>query len=91
MIVTCMSVHSRNFRCGRLIGQGYKPEDAIKEIGMVSEGMYTAEVAHELAQQVGVKMPIFEAIYNVIKGNITVKDAMDDLMTSPIGREIDYL
>jgi glycerol-3-phosphate dehydrogenase len=36
-------------------------------------------------------MPIFEAIYNVIKGNITVKDAMDDLMTSPIGREIDYL
>ena len=53
--------------------------------------MYTAEVAHELAEQAGVKMPIFEAIYNVIKGNITVKDAMDDLMTSPIGREIDYL
>ena len=91
MIVTCMSVHSRNFRCGRLIGQGYKPEDAIKEIGMVAEGMYTAEVAKELAESVGVEMPIFNAIYNVINGNISVKDAMDGLMTTPIGHEKDYL
>ena len=91
MIVTCTSIHSRNFRCGRLIGQGKKPEDAIKEIGMVSEGMYTAEVVHELAEQTGVDMPIFNAIYDVINGNITVKDAMDDLMLRPIGYERDYL
>lgn len=91
MIVTCTSIHSRNFRCGRLIGQGKKPEDAIKEIGMVSEGMYTAEVVHELAEQTGVEMPIFNAIYDVINGNITVKDAMDDLMLRPIGYERDYL
>ena len=91
MIVTCMSVHSRNFRCGRLIGQGYKPEDAIKEIGMVAEGMYTAEVAKELAESVGVDMPIFTAIYNVINGNISVQEAMDGLMTTPIGHEKDYL
>lgn len=91
MIVTCTSIHSRNFRCGRLIGQGYKPEDAIKEIGMVSEGMYTAEVVHEISEQTGVEMPIFEAIYNVINGKITVEEAMDDLMCRPIGYEIDYL
>ena len=91
MIVTCTSIHSRNFRCGRLIGQGYKPEDAIKEIGMVSEGMYTAEVVHELAAQTGVAMPIFDAIYDVINGKITVQDAMDDLMLRPIGYEKDYL
>jgi len=91
MIVTCMSVHSRNFRCGRLIGQGYKPEDAIKEIGMVSEGMYTAEVVHELAEQTGVDMPIFNAIYDVINGRISAKDAMDELMCRPIGYEKDYL
>ena len=91
MIVTCTSIHSRNFRCGRLIGQGYKPEDAIKEIGMVSEGMYTAEVVHELAQQTGVAMPIFDAIYDVINGKITAADAMDDLMLRPIGYEKDYL
>ena len=91
MIVTCTSIHSRNFRCGRLLGKGYKPEDAIKEIGMVSEGMYTAEVVKELSEQTGVDMPIFNAIYDVINGNITVQEAMEDLMCRPIGREADYL
>ena len=91
MIVTCTSIHSRNFRCGRLIGQGYKPEDAIREIGMVSEGMYTAEVVKELSESTGVDMPIFMAIYDVINGNITVQEAMDDLMCRPIGHEADYL
>ena len=91
MIVTCTSIHSRNFRCGRLIGQGYSPEDAIKEIGMVAEGMYTAEVVHELAQSLDVEMPISDAIYNVIKGNITVEDAMETLMGRPMGYEMDYL
>ena len=91
MIVTCTSIHSRNFRCGRLIGQGVSPEDAIKQIGMVAEGMYTAEVAHELAASMGVDMPIFNAIYDVINGRITVQEAMDALMNSPIGREADYL
>jgi glycerol-3-phosphate dehydrogenase (NAD(P)+) len=91
MIVTCTSIHSRNFRCGRLIGQGYKPEDAIKEIGMVAEGMYTAEVVHELASTMGVEMPISEAIYDVINGNITVEDAMETLMGRPRGYEVDYL
>ena len=67
------------------------PEEAIKSIGMVSEGMYTAEVVHELSEQLGVDMPIFEAIYNVINGKISVADAMDDLMCRPIGHEIDYL
>ena len=91
MIVTCTSIHSRNFRCGRLIGQGVSPEDAIKQIGMVAEGMYTAEVAHELAESMGVDMPIFNAIYDVLNGNISVQEAMDALMNSPIGREADYL
>ena len=91
MIVTCTSIHSRNFRCGRLLGQGYTPEAAIKEIGMVSEGMYTAEVVKELAESTGVDMPIFTAIYDIINGKITVKEAMDDLMCRPIGYEKDYL
>lgn len=91
MIVTCTSIHSRNFRCGRLLGQGYTPEAAIKEIGMVSEGMYTAEVVKELAESTGVDMPIFTAIYDIINGKITVKEAMDDLMCRPIGYERDYL
>ena len=58
---------------------------------MVAEGMYTAEVVHELASTMGVEMPISEAIYDVIHGNITVEDAMETLMGRPRGYEVDYL
>ena len=88
MIVTCTSMHSRNFRCGRLIGQGKDPEEAREEIGMVVEGMFTAEAAHDLAAREGVEMPIAEAIYNVIKGNVDVHDALEDLMGRPRKSEI---
>ena len=55
------------------------------------QGMYTAEVVHELAESLNVEMPISDAIYNVIKGNITVEDAMETLMGRPMGYETDYL
>ena len=88
MIVTCTSMHSRNFRCGRLIGQGMDPEAARKEIGMVVEGMFTAEAAHDLALREDVEMPIAEAIYNVINGNVDVNEALDALMGRPRKSEI---
>ena len=88
MIVTCTSMHSRNFRCGRLIGQGMDPEEARKSIGMVVEGMFTAEAAYELAKKAGVEMPITEAIYNVINGKIQVNDALEALMGRPRKSEI---
>ncbi|MDO4396461.1 MAG: glycerol-3-phosphate dehydrogenase, partial [Clostridia bacterium] len=46
LIVTCTSMHSRNRRCGILIGEGMKPTDAVEKIGMVVEGMSTAKADH---------------------------------------------
>ena len=83
MIVTCTSINSRNYRCGQLIGQGMDPEEARKSIGMVVEGMFTAEAIHDLAAQYNVNMPISEEIYQVIKGQITVEEAVELLMTFP--------
>ncbi len=81
LIVTCTSMHSRNRRCGILIGQGVSPEAATKQVGMVVEGMFTAEAAWQLSRKAGVEMPITEAIYNVINGNIDAKKAVSALMT----------
>ena len=81
LIVTCTSMHSRNRRCGIMIGKGMKPEDAVKKVGMVVEGMFTAEAAYELAQKLNVEMPITELIYKCIKGQVTPKDAVTMLMT----------
>jgi len=81
LIVTCTSMHSRNRRCGILIGQGMVPKEATKKIIMVVEGISTAEAAYELAGKTGVEMPITESIYNVIKEKIEARDAVNSLMT----------
>ena len=87
MIVTCTSMHSRNFRCGKLIGEGMDPEEARKSIGMVVEGMFTAEAAVELAKKYDVEMPITEAIYAVITGKLDVKEGLENLMGRPLKSE----
>ena len=80
LIVTCTSMHSRNRRCGILIGQGMKPSEATAKIGMVVEGMYTTEAAYQLAKKVNVEMPITAAIYAVINEELNAKDAVIALM-----------
>ncbi|MDD5987792.1 MAG: NAD(P)H-dependent glycerol-3-phosphate dehydrogenase [Eubacteriales bacterium] len=83
LIVTCTSMHSRNRRCGIMIGEGVDPKEATRRVGMVVEGMSTTEAAYSLAQREGVEMPITEAIYQIITGKITAAEAEPLLM----GRE----
>jgi len=87
LIVTCTSVHSRNRRCGFMIGQGMDPKEATEKVGMVVEGFFTTEAAYELAQRAGVEMPITENIYHIINGKIDAKEAVRNLMTREKGQE----
>lgn len=90
LIVTCTSMHSRNRRCGIMIGEGMTPKDATEKVGMVVEGMFTTEAAYELAQREGVEMPITEGIYAVINDKIDARDAVNQLMTRDRKSEITY-
>ena len=81
LIVTCTSMHSRNRRCGILIGQGTPVEEAVKEIGAVVEGYYAAANARTLAQKAGVEMPIAQAAYEVLYEGRDVHGVVVDLMT----------
>lgn len=91
LIVTCTSMHSRNRRCGIMIGEGMKPSEATKEVGMVVEGMFTTEAAYELAKKVGVEMPITEQIYRVINEKMDAKEAVMNLMTRQKKHEMEEL
>ena len=84
LIVTCTSMHSRNRRCGILIGKGVNPDEATHRIGMVVEGISTAEAAYALAQRYNIDMPITESIYKVIHGEMDARSAVSYLM----GREM---
>ena len=80
LIVTATSVHSRNNKAGRLIGEGKTPQEAIKEVGMVVEGINALPAATTLAKRYNVEMPIIFAIDRVIKGEQSPVDAVASLM-----------
>ena len=81
LIVTATSVHSRNNRCGMLLGQGMKAEDAIREVGMVVEGVNALPAAMQLAQRHRVDMPIVRGVNAVVNGFMTPAEMSHALMT----------
>lgn len=80
LIVTCASMHSRNRRAGILIGQGYTMEEAMKEVHMVVEGVYSAKAALALGKKYNISLPIIENVNMILFGNMTAKDAVNELM-----------
>lgn len=80
LIVTCASMHSRNRRAGILIGKGYTMDEAMKEVQMVVEGVYSAKAALALSKKYNVPMPIVEQVNAVLFENKPAKEAVADLM-----------
>ena len=80
LIVTCASMHSRNRRAGILIGQGKTMDEAMAEVKMVVEGVYSAKAAIGLAKKYGVELPIIEQVNEVLFNNKAAAEAVRDLM-----------
>ena len=80
LIVTCASMHSRNRRAGILIGQGYTMEEAMAEVKMVVEGVYSAKAAMGLARKYEVSLPIIEQVNAVLFEGKPAAEAVADLM-----------
>ena len=80
LIVTCASVHSRNRKAGYLIGKGYTMNEAMDEVKMVVEGVYSAKAAKSLAEKFQVEMPIIEEVNKVLFADKKAADAVMDLM-----------
>ena len=81
LIVTATSAHSRNNRCGYLIGQGMRPDEAVKAVGMVVEGINAIPATLTLANRYGIDMPIVCAVDAVINHGMDPGDAVRGLMT----------
>jgi len=81
LIVTCTSMLSRNRRAGILIGKGKSLEEALKEIGMVVEGVNTTKSAYKLSQIHKIEMPITKEIYSILFEGKNPYEAVYSLMT----------
>ncbi|MBL6007293.1 NAD(P)H-dependent glycerol-3-phosphate dehydrogenase [Bacillus halotolerans] len=91
LIVTCTSVHSRNWRAGNLLGKGYKLEDVLEEMGMVVEGVRTTKAAYQLSEKYQVQMPITEALHQVLFNGQKVEPAVESLMARGKTHEMEDL
>lgn len=80
LIVTCASMHSRNRRAGILIGQGKTMKEAMDEVRMVVEGVYSAKAAMQLSQKYDVELPIIEQVNLILFENKPAAEAVRDLM-----------
>lgn len=86
LVVTCTSIHSRNYRAGVLIGKGVKADEAVRQVGTV-EGYGCAKATLRLARSLGVEMPITEEINEILFEGQPARQAINDLMSRPIGAE----
>lgn len=80
LIVTCASKHSRNRKAGYLMGQGRNMQQAMDEVNMVVEGVYSAKAGLALSQKYKVEMPIIEQVNKVLFEGKAPADAVRELM-----------
>ncbi len=89
LIVTCYSVHSRNNRVGRLLGEGKTLDEAIASMNQVAEGVPNAKSVYELARKLKVRTPIIDQIYAVLYQNKPTGAALQELLTRDPRSETD--
>ncbi|MCU9593715.1 NAD(P)H-dependent glycerol-3-phosphate dehydrogenase [Caldibacillus thermolactis] len=91
LIVTCTSVHSRNWRTGNALGKGKSLNQILEEMGQVVEGVRTTKAAVQLAEKYNVTMPISSILYKVLFENLKPKEAVDELMSRRKTHEMEDL
>lgn len=89
LVVTCTSVHSRNWRAGHLIGSGKKLDEVLDIMDMVVEGVRTTEAAYQIAAEQQIEMPITTAIYDVLFNDKDPKEVVGNLMNRTKREEMD--
>ena len=65
---------------GSLMGKGYTMQEAMDEVKMVVEGVYSAKAALGLAEKYGVEMPIIAEVNKVLFEDKSAADAVNELM-----------
>ncbi len=91
LIVTCTSVHSRNWRAGNMLGQGKKLDEVLDSMGMVVEGVRTTKAGQQLSEKYDVQMPITNALFQILFEQQDPKKAVDELMARVKKHELDDL
>ncbi|HWQ74346.1 MAG TPA: NAD(P)H-dependent glycerol-3-phosphate dehydrogenase [Syntrophomonas sp.] len=91
LVVTCGSQHSRNRRAGQLIGQGKSLEETLETVGMVVEGVHTTRIAHRLATEMNIEMPLTRACYRILYEDQEPRREVEELMQRRRKHEVEEM
>ena len=87
LVLTCSSTASRNFSLGQGLGEGRSAHDLLADRNTVAEGAHSAPVVLAAAQELGVDMPIVEAVGELLSGARDVRAVVSDLLARPLKSE----
>jgi glycerol-3-phosphate dehydrogenase (NAD(P)+) len=90
LIVTCSSPLSRNFRVGKALGEGKDLDLVISEMDQVAEGVNTLKQVKDKADELGVKMPLVNGLYEIVYNNQTVDHIIRSLMLEEQGLDVEF-
>ena len=90
LIVTCSTPLSRNYRVGQALGEGKSLEQAVKEVGQTAEGVNTVKQVKEKAAELGVYMPLVDALYRVIYEKESISKLVSSLMLSEQSLDVEF-
>ncbi len=91
LITTCASPLSRNHAFGKLIGKGYKVDEAQKEIGQTTEGLKTLKVVWNKSKEEGVDMPIVNSLYKIIYKNEPLEGSIEKVLGTDQSKDVEFL
>ena len=91
LIATCSSPMSRNYTVGSMLAKGKKINDILAELGSVAEGVKTSKAICELAQKLGIEVPVSNAIYEAVYTDITPQELLSKLMNRKLKEEERYV
>lgn len=87
LVTTCASPHSRNRRVGMELAKGRALDDILRELGMVAEGVQTAQTVDCWARHLGIETPITSAVARVLFQGSSPMEELQNLMTRDLKEE----
>ena len=90
LIATCSSPMSRNYTVGAMLGKGKKINDILNELGSVAEGVKTSKAVCDLAEKLGIEVPVSSAIYEAVYTDIAPQEVLTKLMNRKLKKEESY-
>jgi len=87
LIVTCLSIHSRNRYVGEEIGKGKTLVSILDKMDMVAEGIRTTQSVYDLSKKYQVEMPISEGVYQILFNEKNPKEIVSELMSRDLKLE----